>query len=329
MKTGFAGRLAVVLGMSTPGCDPHFAAYNELESTRVLAVRAQPAELTEGASSLLDALIYRDHDEAVEQTWSWCPWSSDPNGGFRCPVDQALLNEAWKKAGLAGSAPALELGRGETSSLSFPGTTAQARALCEALGEAQVDSFLEPNCEARWEWSVRLSLHGKQTHIETIKSVALLLDPKAAPNQNPELTSFAVEAREQNGQHGQKPVTLDSGAAAELAAGQHYDLTVKLAADAAEIYQPVPVPGQTQVPATREALTLTWFVDAGSTDHVRTTYAEGVESLHDATRNSWSAPDKPEAVKLFVVVRDHRGGVDFRAGTIQLVGAGLAPSVSR
>ena len=60
-------------------------------------------------------------------------------------------------------------------------------------------------------------------------------------------------------------------------------------------------------------------MDHGSTDRVRSTYKEGVETMQEATHNIWEAPDAASDVRLFVVVRDHRGGVGFLERTVRLV----------
>jgi hypothetical protein len=294
------------------GCEPDFTPYNELEGLRVLAVRAEPPELAQDESTVLDALLFHDATQTPELQWSLCPWPSDPDTGFPCPIDRALWLRAWGEAGLAGDAPSLALGTSDTAELTFPGTRAQARKLCEMLTVALENSAtLPPDCTRSYPWTVRLSTRLGSERVETVKDVVLLLDESLVPNQNPTLTALRVVT-------GEDSKVLDPTVTTELAAGVDHDLKVDVGRGSAETYLPMPALGQPQPAATEESLTFTWFVDQGSTDRVRSTYKKGVETMKRATENVWEAPNEATSARTFVVVRDHRGGVDFIGAPVLL-----------
>ena len=303
---------ALCAALSLAACEPDFPPYNELEGLRVLAVRAEPPDLTVGKSARLDALIYHPEGQTPELSWSMCPWPSDPNDGFTCVVSQGLFDRAWREAKLKGATPSLALGTASTAELSFPGSAQDARNLCEALtrllGSA---ATLPPDCSTRFPWTVRLSTRLGAASIDTVKDVDLLIDPAMAENHNPTLTELRSE--------GAQSMVLDPTVESELRSGEDHGLRVGAAAGAVESYVPVPALGEPPQPARNESLTFTWFVDQGSTDRIRSTYKDGVESLSEATHNVWQAPDTPSHARLFVVVRDHRGGVGFLERTVRLV----------
>jgi hypothetical protein len=296
-----------LLALGAVACGPEFDPYNELGGLRVLAVRAEPAELAEGQSSTLDAFIHEGASGAPTLRWSLCPWPSDPNAGFACPLDQAGWQAAWQAAGLSGQAPSLELGTGPAASLSFPGTRAQAKALCEVLEQNVAASpMVPPDCARSWPWTVRLSTRAGSASIETVKDVAVLTAAGLVPNRNPTLT--ALRAAE----HVLGELPLD------LTAGAKHALRVEVPDSAIETYVPASAWGEPPKPAEKESLLFTWFVDQGSTEHIHTSFKEGIEALAPATRNEWEAPDEGGEARLYVVVRDPRGGVGIASGTVRL-----------
>lgn len=67
----------------------------------------------------------------------------------------------------------------------------------------------------------------------------------------------------------------------------------------------------------REALRVAWFASDGAFDHERT--GRSPEEADEAsTENAWRAPDEPGDVRLWVVVRDDRGGVGWGSYQLQV-----------
>ena len=78
--------------------------------------------------------------------------------------------------------------------------------------------------------------------------------------------------------------------------------------------------GRKPAPA-REQLTLTWFVESGDTDEERTRWVEDGFRAEKTFENEWT-PDRvkdyaPGTARI-VVIRDNRGGVDWRAAAVKL-----------
>src|SRR5687767_15992619 len=104
---GVVTRLGVLAPLSLClcvfACGDELTPYNQLEGLRVLAVAAEPPELTPTATAAVSALVYRA-PELLEPTfaWSWCPLTAGPNAGYACAltrddlqaeVDRAIRSE--------------------------------------------------------------------------------------------------------------------------------------------------------------------------------------------------------------------------------------------
>jgi hypothetical protein len=80
------------------------------------------------------------------------------------------------------------------------------------------------------------------------------------------------------------------------------DLTIA----GAQVSVTVPAAAADATPDGPEALFLSWFVTAGDLDDFRT------EAVGSGLMNSWTPPDTPG--RVFVIVRDGRGGEDWVTG---------------
>ena len=67
----------------------------------------------------------------------------------------------------------------------------------------------------------------------------------------------------------------------------------------------------------QESLHMSWFVTGGTFEHDRTGVAAGEDAT--STSNQWTAPAQPGAYFLWLVLRDSRGGTDYRAYQIQVL----------
>ena len=67
----------------------------------------------------------------------------------------------------------------------------------------------------------------------------------------------------------------------------------------------------------REAMRVSWFATAGRFEHERTGRAED-EASELSTDNTWTAPDESMELRLWVVLRDDRGGVGWGSYRLQV-----------
>ena len=113
----------------------------------------------------------------------------------------------------------------------------------------------------------------------------------------------------------ERVLVSDDGATAHdlpatVAPGAQVFFRVRWAANAAETYPVFDVATRTLVDH-REAMRVSWFANAGEFEHERT--GRGDDETDSFTDNAWTAPATPGTVHMWVVLRDSRGGLDFKS----------------
>ena len=72
-----------------------------------------------------------------------------------------------------------------------------------------------------------------------------------------------------------------------------------------------------------EQLAITWFTQRGETEFSRTGYIDGEVTLEEAELNDWQTPERrdfpDETMKLYFVIRDGRGGIDWLEREVRFV----------
>jgi hypothetical protein len=99
------------------------------------------------------------------------------------------------------------------------------------------------------------------------------------------------------------PVAFDA-----IVAGSRVDLTASWPAASAETYAYYDAAANV-VTSRREAMQLAWYASAGAVD--RETTGRGEDDPATTSDDAWTAPGTPGPARLWVVLRDSRGGVDF------------------
>ena len=104
-----------------------------------------------------------------------------------------------------------------------------------------------------------------------------------------------------------------------------YDVVADVDVDQSEIFLPAAQEGVPPPEPRGESLFLSWFVTTGSTHRKgeqRTAYFD-TGSLDSLTENTWDMPFDLEATeaRLYLVLRDERGGTDWTEFTFSVVEA--------
>jgi hypothetical protein len=300
-------------------CDSDFSPYNRLDKLRVLALQGEPVDLRPDGTVTLAPLIYAPPGHGVTLRWSWCPLPGSRDHGWPCLLDAETLSAA-----LAVPLPPSDLGTGGTAALAgLPAVV--AGALCAGrVGDMALP--LTPRCDRGLPLAIRLEARGTGPDGVTDQLVAfhtLYLRTDAGPdNRNPSLGGLLLDPDA-------AALPISDEGTATVALGKPAPLGAVVDDAMAESYVGRAEEGE---PAdARERLVLTWFVEIGETRFMRTSFQEGIIPWSDATRNRWDLPPAHEAggatsARLIVVVRDHRGGVGWQSGRLQLTGGtGVAP----
>jgi hypothetical protein len=302
MRSGSLLRVFVALGalfglVGLVGCRPDLdAPLSLVTGTRILAVRAEPAEAAPGETVSYEALVASPVGTVTDAAiaWSFCTAPKPP--GENNVVDPACLGAGIAPAGPPG--PSL--------------VAATPAAGCALFGPAAPPPARprDPDATGGYYQPLRALVEEGDPAIvlsritcelaQASAQVAAEFRARYRLNRNPRLLPASLRAsRAEDGQ----AVTLD-----QLPAGQRIRFVIDWQADAAETY-PVFDPATQSLVDHREALRVSWFATAGTFAAEHTGRSEEDAAL--SSDNVWTAPATLGPVYLWVVLRDARGGSDF------------------
>lgn len=305
-------RTLPALLLALAACSGGFDPYNLVQGPRLLAVRAEPPTLEPDGTALIEPLVAAPEGTALEYAWSWCPLRGGAAQGYAC-----LVSEEELRAQLAARGAALEagydLGSAPRALLRAPARPAALAALCEGLAAALPRDVDPIACDQGFPISVGLVLRAGGEDLRAFKQVRLALDAATPRNHNPQLAGVALGPQ---GTPRATALAVGPGDRPALAAGRTYALWADVPDASSEAFVRAFDASVGGPRAVREDLTLTWFVEAGSTRWVRTSYVFGDASLDALSGNEWTPPASVPAAgaaRLTLVLRDERGGAAWLA----------------
>ena len=286
--------LLISAGMILVGCLPDPGApASLLISPRLLAVRADPPETKPGAAVTYEALVI-DADGTRAETsvrWAFCaspkPLTETNSVSSACLDDAGVRPIAGNGASITATTPddACALFGPDTPPGDFRPRDADVTGgfyqpvRIEALGLVAFDRQ-------------RVTCNLPNAPVDA----AIELQQRYHANANPALTPLVAR--------------VDGALVAleDIPAGAHVYFEVGWGEGDAEAY-PMFDPGAQRIVDRREALRVAWFATAGKLAAEVTGRSES--ELEVSTENTWDAPSTPGTTKLWLVLRDSRGGVDF------------------
>jgi hypothetical protein len=283
----------VVLAVAT--CVPKLTNDDALvTATRVLAVKAEPAEAAPGATVTFTALVASPQGTVGDAPVGWA-FCSAPK-----PIteDNVVSNACLDAASLSGA------GTGPSV------TTQTPSAGCSLFGpDTSSTAFRprDPDATGGFYQPLLALLPGPAPAVELARIHCDLPDADAAAasafaasyqlNQNPTLLPLTAT-------QGGASVDLTS----PVAAGTRLVLEAAWPASSAETFAYFD-PGTENVEGQRESMQVAWYTSAGSLDTESTGRASG--DMATTSDDGWVTPSATGTVHLWVVLRDSRGGVDF------------------
>ena len=252
-----------------------------------------------------------------------------------------------------------DLGTGETAVLRYPTNPLVLLAVCEAiysgLGEdGELPEFVDvPDCvEDGFPITIKLTASSGGLEILSVKEVVLRFDDRDL-NTNPDISDVVAKPLCLDG--GSKVLCPEDFEGFPLSSSpgsvpfyhdELYRLQLDIPESAIETYTPAseseedttcaadadcpdadPVCDTQRmvcVPeAIEEQLAITWFTQRGETEFSRTGYIDGEVTLEEAELNDWQTPERrdfpDETMKLYFVIRDGRGGIDWLEREVRFV----------
>lgn len=317
LASAFARVALAALAVVVPGlgCQPSFDDDpSRVEGARILAVRADPPEVRPGEAVSLSALATDGRTVQVTPLdWSLCNARralTEPS-----PVDPACL---------PGSAARTAVGRGEIVRATVPREACRTFGPDRPLGKpgepagraADPDGtggFYQPGfagvagvpdvAEVGFGVRIRCGLPS------ATQDVVAELERTYRNNMNPSIASVTRSDAPELALNATTPLRVARGATARLRVAWPACPDPAAACAGAERFLAYDPTTRRLVPR-REALQVAWLSTSGSFDTPRTGRDEADEAT--ASDNAFVAATDPSEGAIFVVLRDARGGVDFR-----------------
>ncbi len=289
---------------------------NQLESLRVLGIASEPADLISGETAALSALVYEPDGNPVSYQWSWCISRAGSDKAFACNYEEAELQAAWAELDTGTILPSYDLGSDETASFALNFEAAQVVDLCTILtrDEANLQEALF-SCLSGLGLSIELRVSSGDQEVVALRDITVLQEGEER-NLNPQLGPDLLITDQAGGE-----LAADDPLRAEAI----YDLVADVAEDQSEVFTPAPQEGLPPPEARGESLFLSWFITQGATHRKgeqRTSFNDGGD-FTDLVENVWEMPFDPSSdqARIFLVLRDERGGTSWIEHSYSLLGA--------
>ena len=313
MQTNKKHLFMFLAGLAFAGCATDFDPYEDIKTPRLLAIAADLPLAPPDATITLSALV----TDVASYQWSWCPLIGAGAEGYPCLVShadfQAVVDEV-VGAGIV-VVPDYDLGTGPTAALVHSVPPALWSGLCDVLQSGQLGPIAFPACNESFEVNVKLVVNFGDTVLTGVRDVRLLYDAGADTNAVPSIGGVSAIHPDTN-----DTVDLD-GLDPELERDVEYQLELALDESESESYEKAPVEGGPSE-TVRESLRVSWFHEGGEIDKIATSFIDGSSPIDNARTNLWRTPTTEERAadtsRLFIVIRDDRGGTSWIERTVRL-----------
>ncbi len=280
----------VCLSLAVAACGPAFELQQEIRRVRVLALKAEPAELTFNPEApalpppiLFTTLAVAPDERPVDVALALCRPGNVYSGELECPGRDGA------------SLPQGQLSLMDPEVQQILQETAEA-----GTGGAPLD-FTDPQVRAVLEQGVPLFIGYKASDgtdtpegmEEGVRRLTLRLT--ATPNQNPRMADILLD---------------DAPLAGPLPLGTELVLRPRLAEGSLEQYE-------TEEGLRTEQVFYSWFATGeGEVKQLRS--LEPVDGKPGEPTIKYLTPSTPQRVTIYVVARDGRGGVDWLARAVDV-----------
>jgi hypothetical protein len=279
----------VPLALLAAGCGEEFEPRSLLQSYRVVGIAADRPEI--GPDDTVTLRVYDFDPASVAQApvaetpyyiWVVCGYSLGSVVQYDC-IDPRL------EAAVRTDGPTLTLDLRHPPWGGPDLRTQYAVAAAEAEARGVGDVF---DLEEGVPLTVKLySGRDGVGHVDSVKQVLVREGDATVRNRNPEIAAFRIGG-------------LDG--VLSVPTGDEVFLEVEMAPGSAETYVD-PLTGET----TTEELLYSWFTSGGAVDPER--------GYGDRTQTVLTVPETPQRLRLFVAVRDGRGGLAVAEQTIDVL----------
>jgi hypothetical protein len=285
-----------------------FTPVSRLDQLRVLAIRAEPVNPVQGASTTLETLVYTPPPAAASTyAWSWCPILGNSADGYTCPFTDADVAMLATQLGATEAPPPLAFSSDEKPTFKNVFPAASLATVCQnGFGDFKLD------CANGYPIRVKVTVTSGTESVVATAVVRLPIDATPS-NQNPVIDG--VDAILAAG-----PQTIDEAGTVELP--RLVETVLRAKVDMAQSESFMGEDDNHQPATVQERLVLSWYSEMGDLDSTQTAYVAGKSMFDRLTDNKIEAKtkddDPADTSRVIVVLRDNRGGVSWTTGVIKL-----------
>ena len=290
------------LATATVTCIPNLGPSDSLiQSPRILAVRADPAEANPGATVAFSAFVVGPSGTATT-----------PLVRFSfCTAPKLLTEDNVVSSACLSPAALLPLGTGAGVTAALP---ANACSLFGPDVASATSRPRDPDATGGYYQPLRADLADAPIAFDLVRihcdlpgasaDAATAFAAAYRINQNPQFLPLAATL-------GGTPLSFGA-----VPAGARIVLQASWPAASAETYALFDASSQA-ITMQREAMEVAWYSSGGALDVEST--GRAADDLATTSTNGWQAPSGGGTVHLWVVLRDSRGGVDFLTQDVTVV----------
>jgi hypothetical protein len=308
MKHFVATILLAISTLGLMGCEEDLGNYYQVEDLRLMGIRAEPPELQPGESTVLDALVTT---RTAEYSWSWCPLPFGGDNEDECPIAYADLQMLVAMTGGQVDPPPFDLGQSDQAQLAHLLPPPLLKGICDQFASIDLPEGIKPPaCDGRLSVQVRLVLEDEGKTLAANRELSLIYEEEAIANQNPAIDGGELSVR------GAPAFPLTGEEPAIVARDVEYKVLLDIDEAHAEPFLD-PEEGELT-----ETLTVSWFYEEGAMDKGRSSYLEGAVEFPNLLENHYRTPTEEELeseqARLFFVIRDNRGGLNWFTASLEL-----------
>ncbi len=305
--------LALATAVLLASCTDEWRPVSFVEGLRVLAIRAEPAEIAPGETTTLTALAVDPRSPKRTNTLLWFACDPDPKQLTQPACAQYATFDDSSSLGAASTLPegVQQIGFGNAAVYRAPGNVFSQLAAGDpqrqkgALAIVMLVAIAQPPPEDLRQLPALLE-KVKNKEVDAVFTIKrLLVSERPAPNKNPALSTVAAEGEDRG------DLLISPSRLLKLRPGADYTLDASAAIGSAQSYQGFDVDGQ---PVNKqERLMISWFTTRGHLSQARTEEGQSQGFVMPVPFEEMPAS---RAATLFLVLRDGRGGAAWMSRPI-------------
>ncbi|MEO7034301.1 MAG: hypothetical protein ABI548_10430 [Polyangiaceae bacterium] len=328
MMRAFRVQVLAPVALSVGGCVPNFDDnLSTIEQPQVLAVQAEPAEVAPGESVQLNALVATPAGNAAVATLTWGLCIA------RKPLTElGPVNTVCIQAPSAAPDSIVALGSGASVKATLPMDACRlfGPSLPEPMNGEPAGRPVDPDPTGGFYQPVTVTL--LSSAVTTLGAVRIFCPPSGLDQE--QAAAFTTNYRRNQNPALDSVSTLDSSGTAtaiptsnvaplEVSAGQvvHFQAAWSACSDSdactgAETYLAFNADTR-ELDTKHESLRVSWYAAAGTFAHAVTGQSED-EFAGTTTDNTWTAPTAAGEIRLWLVIRDSRGGQSSQSFVVSM-----------